>query len=344
MRVSDNPAVIIIAEAGVNHNGSIDIAKQLIDSAANAGVDYIKFQTWITEDIVDINAPKAQYQIDNDQSASQYEMLKRLELSFDEFRELKAYCENSGVRFLSTPDDFRSLDFLVDELGLEVIKVGSGELTNIPFLKKIGSKGREVILSTGMGTIGEVEKAYYTLLEAGAPTVSILHCTSNYPAAYDSVNLKAMQTLALAFNTVVGYSDHTEGNEVSIAAVALGAKIIEKHFTLDKTMDGPDHKASIDPQELRQLVSQIRNVEKAISGSGAKVMHASEVETKKVVSKGIYLTSDVKAGEVLTDKHLIFKRPVGKLSASDYGLIIGRKLNKNMAKDSALGMGDVSFE
>ena len=267
MRVSDNKSVIIIAEAGVNHNGSIAIAKQLIDSAAKAGVDYVKFQTWITDDIVDINAPKAQYQKDNDQSVSQYEMLKRLELTFDEFRELKSYCAAAGVDFLSTPDDFRSLDFLVDDLGLKVIKVGSGELTNIPFLKKIGLKRKEVILSTGMGSLGEIERAYYTLLEAGATKVSILHCTSNYPATYDSVNLKAMQTLALAFNTEIGYSDHTEGNEVSIAAVALGAKIIEKHFTLDKTMDGPDHKASIDPDELSLLVNQIRNTEKAISGN-----------------------------------------------------------------------------
>ncbi len=345
MRTSDNRRVIIIAEAGVNHNGSIALAKQLIDSAAKAGVDFVKFQTWVTDDIVDINAPKAQYQIENDQnSSSQYEMLKRLELSFDEFKELKAYCDMARVRFLSTPDDFRSLDFLVDDLQLDVIKVGSGELTNIPFLKKIGSKCKEVILSTGMGSLGEVERAYYTLLEAGATKVSILHCTSNYPAAYESVNLKAMQTLSLAFDAEVGYSDHTEGNEVSIAAVALGAKIIEKHFTLDKTMDGPDHKASIDPEELRLLVRQIRNLEKAISGNGVKLMHASEVETKKVVSKGIYLNSDIGSGEIITDEHLIFKRPVSKLSASDYELIVGKRTNKSIDKGNALGLEDIRFE
>lgn len=344
MNKTNHNSIIIIAEAGVNHNGDITLAKKLIDSAAEAAVDYIKFQTWITDDIVDLNAPKAKYQIENDQSTSQYEMLKKLELSFDDFRKLKEYCDTVGVRFLSTPDDFKSLDFLVDELQLNVIKIGSGELTNIPFLKKIGSKQKEVILSTGMGSLGEVERAYYTLLDAGATKVSILHCTSNYPAAYDSVNLKAMQTLAQAFNTEVGYSDHTEGNEISIAAVAMGAKIIEKHFTLDKTMDGPDHKASINPYELSLLVNQIRNTEKAISGNGVKRIHPSEVETKKVVSKGIYLTSDINTGEVLTDKHLIFKRPVGKLSASDYGLIIGRRVNKNITKGSALGLEDVKFE
>jgi len=336
--------VIIIAEAGVNHNGDVNIAKQLIEAAATAGVDYVKFQTWITEELMDKDAPKADYQKQNDgENTSQYEMAKKLELSFDDFRELKKYSEKNGVKFLSTPDESKSLDFLADELNLPILKVGSGEITNIPFLRRIGSKKREVILSTGMATIGEVEKAYTTLLQNGAASVSLLHCTSNYPAAYDSVNLRAMLTLQHAFNTVVGYSDHTMGNEVSLAAVALGAKIIEKHFTLDIDLPGPDHKASITPIELQQLVLQIRNVEKAISGNGTKMPHLSEIETKKVVSKGIYLNKDLKAGSIITDESIVMKRPATGLNSNMYDLIIGKKINRDLTKGEALKLDHLSF-
>ncbi len=337
--------VIIIAEAGVNHNGDVNLAKELIDIAAIAGVDFVKFQTWITEDIVDISAQKAQYQIDNDGSGtSQFEMLKKLELTFEDFKELKRYSESKNVQFLSTPDDYKSLDFLADELDLPILKIGSGEVTNIPFLRRFGQKKKPIILSTGMSSIGEVEKAYYTLLDAGAPSVTILHCTSNYPAPLDSVNLKAMNTLATVFNTEVGYSDHTEGIEVSVAAVALGAKVIEKHYTIDKTLPGPDHKASLDPTELKSLVHQIRNVELAISGNGIKLLHESEVETKKIVQKGIYLDRDIKKGDVITDNHLIMKRPVSFLSASDYDFIVGRKINEDLKKGVAIKINNVCFE
>lgn len=335
---------IIIAEAGVNHNGDIELAKKLIEEAAKAGADYVKFQTWITEDIVDINAPKADYQKINDgEQASQYEMLKKLELSFEDFRKLKAHCELCNIKFLSTPDDYKSLDFLVDDLKIPLIKIGSGEINNIPYLRRVGMKKCEVILSTGMASIGEVEKAYFTLLENGATTVALLHCTSNYPAPYESVNLKAMLTLQTAFNTTIGYSDHTLGNEISLAAVALGAKIIEKHFTLDTNLPGPDHKASITGLELKNLVMQIRNVEKAMAGTGVKTPHQTELETKKVVTKGMYLTQEIPVGTILTDNLIALKRPAGDLDASFYDLIIGKKVNKTLIQGSRLSLKDIDF-
>lgn len=337
--------VIIIAEAGVNHNGDINLAKELIDVAAIAKVDFVKFQTWITEDIVDISAEKAEYQKENDGSnSSQFEMLKRLELSFNDFIELKKYSESKGVKFLSTPDDYKSLDFLSDELDLPILKIGSGEVTNIPFLRRFGKKRKPIILSTGMSSIGEVEKAYYTLIESGAPSVILLHCTSNYPALLKSVNLKAMNTLKSVFNTDVGYSDHTEGVEISFAAVALGAVVIEKHYTLDKKMSGPDHKASLDPNELIQLVKGVRNIEQALEGDGIKKTHLSEFETKKVVQKGIYLTKNICEGEIITDDYLIMKRPVSELSAKDYDFVIGRKVVKNIQEGLALKLNDINFD
>ena len=337
--------VLIIAEAGVNHDGSVEAAKKLIDIGKEAGVDYVKFQTWVTEDIVDINAPKAEYQIQNDGAeTSQFEMLKQLELSYDDFRELKIYAESKGVNFLSTPDDYKSLNFLSDELKLPVLKVGSGEITNIPFLRKIGQKGKDVILSTGMSTIGEVEKAFNTLIEAGAASVSLLHCTSNYPAALDSINLKAMNTLKAVFNVPIGYSDHTEGIEISLAAVAMGAVIIEKHYTIDKNLPGPDHKASLDPTELKELVRQIRNIEKAMTGDGSKKPHVSEIETKKIVQRGIYLNQNITEGEKITDDHLIMKRPVQFLSALDYDTVIGKSVNKNITNGEPLKLNDINFD
>lgn len=337
--------VIIIAEAGVNHNGDINLAKKLIDVASEANVDYVKFQTWITEDIVDKSAAKADYQKNNDGSdTTQFEMLKRLELSFEDFKELKVYSESKGVKFLSTPDDYKSLDFLADELQLPILKIGSGEVTNIPFLRRFGLKNKPIILSTGMSSIGEVEKAYYTLIESGAPSVIILHCTSNYPASLESVNLKAMNTLASVFNTAIGYSDHTEGIEVSLAAVALGATVIEKHYTLDKNLPGPDHKASLEPEELKEMVLRIRNIEKAISGNGLKKTHISEIATKKIVQKGIYLNKTISLGEVITDEYLIMKRPVSALSAQDYDFVIGKTANKKIEEGEVLKLNDLNFE
>ncbi|RAJ85802.1 N-acetylneuraminate synthase/N,N'-diacetyllegionaminate synthase [Chitinophaga dinghuensis] len=337
--------VCIIAEAGVNHNGKVDLAMKLIDEAASAGVDYVKFQTWVTDDIIDQSAPKATYQKENDGAdSSQYEMLKKLELSFDSFRILKEYCDTKGVKFLSTPDDEKSLNFLVDELKMDVIKVGSGEITNIPFLRKIGQKGLEVILSTGMSGLGEVERAYNTLLHAGAKHVTILHCTSNYPAPYDSINLQAMKTLEYAFKTDIGYSDHTEGIAISLAAVAMGAKVIEKHYTLDRNMPGPDHKASMDPIELKQLVIGVRQVEMAISGNGKKEIQDTERDTKAVVTKGIYLKNEVPEGTILAEDMFLYKRPQQGLAADQADIIVGRKLNKSLKQGSPVNWKDISFE
>ena len=329
--------VCIIAEAGVNHNGSFDMAIELIRIAKECGADIVKFQTWITEELVSVDAPKASYQKKKDESATQYEMLKKLELSFEDFRKLQHYAEEIDIEFLSTPDEEKSLNFLVDELGMKVIKVGSGEVTNIPYLKKIGQKKLPVILSTGMSYLGEVEIAYYTLIESGAPEVTILHCTSNYPASYQSVNLQAMLTIKDAFKVKVGYSDHTEGNEISIAAVALGATVIEKHFTIDKNLPGPDHSASMNPQELKNLVQQIRNVEAALSADGKKVPAGEEIETKRVVQKGIYCNKDLLAGYKMTMEDLIFKRPINDgLSAANYNFILGKILKADVNKNELI--------
>jgi len=280
-------SVYIIAEAGVNHNGQFDLALKLCDEAKRAGVDAIKFQTWKTENIVTSSAALATYQEENisTKSDSQFEMLKKLELSYADFIRINTYCNQIGITFLSTPDDEESLDFLVG-LDLDFIKVGSGEVTNIPYLRKIGLKKQRVVLSTGMSTLGDVERAYNTLLNAGATSVDLLHCTTNYPCPMNEVNLKAMLTLKEAFKCNVGYSDHTMGIEVPIAAVAMGATIIEKHFTLDKTMDGPDHKASLNPQELSKMVLSIRNIEEAL-GNGIKEPNHSEKEISTVVLKSI---------------------------------------------------------
>lgn len=333
--------VLIIAEAGVNHNGDINLAKQLIDVAAEAGADYVKFQTWVTDELIERDAPKALYQSLNDGESSQYEMLKRLELSFGEFRILRDYADKKNIHFLSTPDDFSSLDFLSDVLDLPLIKVGSGEITNLLFLKKIGSKKKEVILSTGMSNIDEVSNAYNALINSGARSVALLHCTSNYPASLESVNLKAINHLQQVFKTEVGYSDHTIGSETAIAAVALGATIIEKHFTLDKSLPGPDHKASLDPAELKRFVNHIRNVEKALSGSGKKEIQPEEIETKKVVTKGVYLIKDIRKGQVITESDVTFKRPVKGISADQIENIFNREASKDLVKGQPLNWEDL---
>ncbi len=333
--------VLIIAEAGVNHNGSLKLAKLLVDAAKKSGADIIKFQTWITEELVDKSAPKAKYQKENDGIfTSQFEMLKKLELSQNDFKQLKNYCDKKKIKFLSTPDEEKSLHFLVDKLGMDLIKVGSGEVNNIPFLKKIGAKRKKVILSTGMSTIVEVEKAYKTLLDSGAKEVALLHCTSNYPAPFNSINLTAMLQLKNVFGVEYGYSDHSEGTEVSVAAVALGATIIEKHFTLDKNMLGPDHTASMSPDELILLVKQIRNVELAMSGSGVKEPTILEMETKKVIQKGLYWKSDFNKGAVIRSDHLISKRPVNGVSVEEHDFVVGKILIKNVKNGKPLKKSD----
>ena len=266
--VGGNHSVFIIAEAGVNHNGDIHLAKELVDVTAEAGADAVKFQTFITEEIVTRHAEKADYQKQNTGSKkeSQFEMLKKLELSFENFRELKIYCDAKGIMFLSTPFDQKSIDFL-DELGVPAFKIASGEINNYPLLNYVAAKRKPIILSTGMSTLAEVERAVELLFRTHHSKVALLHCTSDYPAKIEDVNLKAMRTLYQAFYLPVGLSDHTPGIEVALAAVAMGASIIEKHFTTDKSLAGPDHKASLRPLELKALVKAIRNIEKAL-GSG----------------------------------------------------------------------------
>lgn len=328
-------SVYIIAEAGVNHNGKLDLALKLCDAAKEAGVDAVKFQTWKTENIVTAQARQAAYQTENTGvEESQFDMLKKLELSYDHFRYIQDYCKKIGIDFLSTPDEEESLKFLVS-LGLSFIKVGSGEVTNIPYLRKIASCGKPVILSTGMSTLAQVATAYDTLLKAGAPTVSLLHCTTNYPCPYDEVNLRAMQTLKDAFKCQVGYSDHTMGTEIPVAAVAMGAEIIEKHFTLDRTMEGPDHKASLEPAELKLMVEQIRHIEVAL-GDGIKRPNKSEAENAKVVQKSILAKRPIKMGETLTEEMLTVKRAGAGISASLWDNVIGAYAIKDFEIDEPI--------
>lgn len=330
--------VFIIAEAGVNHNGRLDLALSLCDEAKGANVDAIKFQTYRTENIVTKTSELAVYQkVNCGNNSSQFEMLKKLELDFETFVTIKNYCDKIGIEFLSTPDDEESLDFLVN-LGLTKLKIGSGDVNNLHYLRNVASKGLEVILSTGMSYLKDVENAYYTLLSNGAKGVSLLHCTTNYPCPFEEVNLNAMLTMKQCFKAVVGYSDHTLGIEVPTAAVALGAEIIEKHFTLDKTMEGPDHKASLDPFELGHMVNSIRNIEKA-KGDGLKRPNQSEIQIASVVKKNIVAKVPIKFGEILTFENLCFKRTSQKaISCESIDLLIGSKARKNYMTDEAISV------
>ena len=284
--IGDGNPTFIIAEAGVNHNGDINIAKQLVDKAVFAGVDAIKFQTFKTEKLVTGYADMAEYQKDNiGKVDSQFNMLKKLELSYENFIEIQEYCVHKEIMFLSTPFDFESADFLAS-IGMEAFKISSGDLTNIPFLEHIARFNKPIILSSGMATLSEIEDAINAIYSLGNKEVAVLHCTSNYPAKLQNVNLNAMNTIKNAFKIVSGYSDHTQGITVPIAAAAMGANIIEKHFTLDKNMEGPDHKASLNPLELKEMVAAIRDVEMAL-GSGIKRYNPSEVDTMKAARKSI---------------------------------------------------------
>ncbi len=327
--------VFIIAEAGVNHNGDINLAYRLCDAAKEAGVDAVKFQTWKTENIVTRTADMASYQSDNiGVEDSQYNMLKKLELSYDDFISIQRYCNKIGIMFLSTPDEEDSLDFLCN-LHLPFLKIGSGEVTNLPYLRKIGSKRMDVILSTGMSYIADVDLARRTLLESGAKSVSLLHCTTNYPCPMSEVNLRAMQTMKEAFKCKVGYSDHTMGIEVPIAAVAMGAEIIEKHFTLDKNMEGPDHKASLNPEELKVMVTAIRHIEQAL-GDGIKQPNRSEKEISKVVLKRIVASRPIKKGEILSEENMTVKRSDNGIKASYWDLVAGRVAQQDYSIDEEI--------
>ena len=326
---------LIIAEAGVNHNGDVHIAKQLCLAAKNAGADAVKFQTWITDNIITKNVKQADYQTENTgKNESQYDMLKKLELTFDQFREIKEYCEEIGIEFASTADDEESLDFLVD-LGIPFIKVGSGDVGNISYLRYIGSKKRPVILSTGMSTLADVEVSLKALRDGGATDIKLLHCTTNYPCPFDSVNLKAMDTLHNAFGLEVGYSDHTVGIEVPVSAVARGAIIIEKHFTLDCNMEGPDHLASTEPEEFKKMVDSIRNIEKAL-GTGIKQPTEAEKDISKVVLKRIVAKQTIHEGETITEQSICVKRNEKGLPASAWDIIIGTKARRTFDTDEGI--------
>lgn len=334
----------IIAEAGVNHNGDIKTAKQLVDVAAEAGADAVKFQTFKAERLVSKGAPKAKYQVANaGNKESQFEMLKKLELSEAGHRQLLSYCEDKGCEFMSTPFDEESSDFL-DEFGMTTFKIPSGEITNKPLIRHIARKGKPIILSTGMSTLGEVEKAVGWIDEewtnlSNNPQLTLLHCVSSYPAPFEETNLMAMKTMEMAFGCPVGYSDHTMGIEIPVAAVAVGAKVIEKHFTLDRNMEGPDHKASLEPSELKAMVSAIRNVEKAM-GDGIKRLARCEEDTKNVARKSIVITRDIKKGDMVSLEDIIIKRPGTGIQPEFKDLIVGMKAKRDMKADSILSWDD----
>ena len=329
---------IIIAEAGVNHNGDMKIAKRLIDVAADAGADYVKFQTFIAEELVTKDAQIASYQKETakDGGDTQFKMLKKLELSQEQHFELIEYCKSKGINFLSTAFDHLSIEFLND-LGLDFYKIPSGEITNLPYLQRISKLGIPVILSTGMANTGEIEEAIDVLENGGVnrDDIIVLHCNTEYPTPMEDVNLKAMNTICQAFGVRTGYSDHTLGIEIPIAAVAMGAVCIEKHFTIDNTMGGPDHQASLEPHELKAMVSGIRKIEKAL-GDGIKRPSPSEKSNKEVVRKSIHLAKDCLKGHVVTSEDLQMKRPGDGISPMLMQKIIGLKLSTDLNKDHKL--------
>jgi len=331
-------SVFIIAEAGVNHNGSIEVAKKLIDVAVEAGVDAVKFQTFKAEKLVSKDAQKATYQKENMNSSdnSQFAMLKKLELDVETHYELISYCKSKNIMFLSTPFDHESIDML-NGLGLEIFKIPSGEITNLPYLRHIGSLNKEVILSTGMADIGEIEDALDVLINAGTKreNITVLHANTMYPTPMEDVNLNAMLTIGNSFDIAFGYSDHTLGIEVDIAAVAMGASVIEKHFTLDKTMQGPDHKASLEPDELKAMVKAIRNIEVAL-GSKVKKPTPSEKPNREVARKSIVAQKPIKKGEKFSEDNLTVKRPATGINPMRWDEIVGTIAQKEYEVDELI--------
>lgn len=327
-------SVYIIAEAGVNHNGSFALACKLVDAAKEAGADCIKFQTFKSENLVSRSAKKAEYQKKTTGDSSQQDMLKKLELSFDEFIQLKSYCEKVGICFLSTPFDFDSIDFL-NSIDMPFWKIPSGEVTNLPYLLALAKTGKPVVMSTGMCTLQEIRAAIDVLKANGTTEIKLLHCNTEYPTPFEDVNLKAMQTMRDEFHLEVGYSDHTKGIEVPVAAVALGATIIEKHFTLDRNMEGPDHKASLEPQELAEMVCSIRNIEEAL-GSGDKTPSPSEKKNIAVARKSIVAKTKIKAGDTLTEDNVTVKRPGTGISPMKWFEVLGTKAVKDFDEDELI--------
>ncbi|EAH7178279.1 N,N'-diacetyllegionaminate synthase [Campylobacter coli] len=328
---------LIIAEAGVNHNGDLNLAKKLIEVAAKSGADFVKFQSFKAELCVSKNAKKAAYQLKTTaKDESQLEMIKKIELDFNAHQLLISHAKQCGIAFLSTPFDLESIE-LLDDLGLEVFKIPSGEITNLPYLKKIAKLNKKIILSTGMSNLGEIEAALEILCQGGTQraNITLLHCTTEYPAPFDEVNLKAMQTLKNAFNLDVGYSDHTKGIHISLAAIALGASVIEKHFTLDKNMPGPDHKASLEPDELQELCTKIREIESAL-GDGIKQASKSERKNIEIARKSLVAKKKIKKGEIFSEENLTTKRPASGISAMRYDEYLGKKASKDYEEDELI--------
>jgi len=329
--------VFIIAEAGVNHNGSLEIARRMVDAAVDANADAIKFQTFKAEEVVSKFAAKAEYQRKTTNAdESQLEMIKKLELNADAHKGLIKYCRKKNIIFLSTPFDLDSID-LLNNLGLEIFKIPSGEIINLPYLRKIGGFKKRIILSTGMADMGEIEDALDVLTASGTPKedITVLHCNTEYPTPFEDVNLNAMLTIRDAFKVKVGYSDHTLGIEIPIAAVALGARVIEKHFTLDKNMKGPDHKASLEPKELKTMVEAIRNIKKAL-GDGVKKPSPSELKNKLIARKSIVAAKSIKASEIFTADNLTVKRPGTGISPMRWDEIIETKAKRDYQEDELI--------
>lgn len=329
--------VLIIAEAGVNHNGDMKLAYKLIDAAYEAGVDYVKFQTFTANTLVSKKAKKAAYQIKNTKNndSSQYTMLKNLELSKENHSLLINYCNKKGIKFLSTGFDIDSLIYL-ETLGIDLVKIPSGEITNLPYLRKAAQLFSKAILSTGMATMVEIEEALNVFKENGVSDITILHCNTEYPTPMQDVNLKAMLSIQEKFGVTIGYSDHTLGIEVPIAAVALGATVIEKHFTLDKTMEGPDHAASLEPHELKAMVKAIRNIELAMSGNGIKEPSPSEKKNMEIARKSIVAAKGIKKGEQFTENNITTKRPGNGISPMRWDEIIGQQAVKDFEEDDLI--------
>ena len=342
--MSKSEHVYIIAEAGVNHNGDMQKAIELIETASQAGADAVKFQSFKADKLVSKKAKKAKYQSENTGNGddSQYNMLKQLELSEEDHVRLMEECKKREIQFLSTAFDVDGIDFL-DQLGLPFFKSPSGEITNYPYLKRLAEKGKPVILSTGMATLDEVKEAVNVLLTHGLKKsmITVLHCNTEYPTPFEDVNLKAMNTIGNELEVKVGYSDHTLGIEVPIAAVARGAKVIEKHFTLDRELPGPDHRASLEPDELKEMVTSIRNTEKAISGSGQKEPSPSELKNRSVVRKSLHTKRKLKKGEVISDNDLIPLRPAEGINPMCINKLIGRKLKADVDAFELLNWKDI---
>ncbi len=326
----------IIAEAGVNHNGSLELAIKLCDAAKEVGADAVKFQTFLTDNLLTKDVGAAEYQQEHTGHDSQYMMLKQLELSFEEFRAIKQHCELIGIQFMSTPDDSDSLAFLID-LGVSPIKIGSGEINNIPYLREIGATKSDIILSTGMASLAEIATAIDTLQYAGAGSITLLHCTTNYPCASENVNLRAMLTMKDEFGLSVGFSDHTQGILAATAAVAMGARVIEKHFTLDTGMAGPDHKSSLDPKSFKEMVIAIRDTEMLL-GTGTKAPQPSELEVMRVVRRKIVAARPITRGEKLTEQNLLTKRANYGLDANMWDRVVGQIASRDFQKDEGIDL------